>query len=464
MAHNMPNSKRFPNSRSCRRKITEHSLRLANSMSNHTGLSHITTSAGRAFNVIIPMIAALLLLAAAPRDGWGQTAPDSIVYDGSTTSSPCGDECCQEFTITITQPTDNINIQVGRADDSSPPDCLDHTCWSNQSTATETFEEGPPPSWMNFRIAASTADIMWTGPFPFSFNVYICGAYSCFQQYDEFTWSTEPPWHAEGTIPLYESACQPIPPCTSGCSYITVVPEGVAYAYPVCGTDVCFYNQSGATISSFVLNFDPPLNPNNTCGVSGPTICSGGPYVPNVNSMQVISPSFMHITGYDPMTGNVTISGVSAGLDNCSSCCIYVPRCAVDENPGNRETITLVSPANPPTCDPSNSTITANMKEVDGSLSPAATNGAAQNYPNPLSAASGFNTTIPFATSAGGVASITIADAKGVKVLSDDEEILGAGSHFFYFSAKDLPSGTYYYTIEFPQGVIIASKTMLVVK
>jgi hypothetical protein len=48
--------------------------------------------------------------------------------------------------------------------------------------------------------------------------------------------------------------------------------------------------------------------------------------------------------------------------------------------------------------------------------------------------------------------------------MSNDEEILGAGSHFFYFSAKDLPSGTYYYTIEFPQGVVIASKTMLIVK
>lgn len=42
--------------------------------------------------------------------------------------------------------------------------------------------------------------------------------------------------------------------------------------------------------------------------------------------------------------------------------------------------------------------------------------------------------------------------------------ILGAGTHFFYFTADKLPAGTYYYTIEFPQGVVIASKTMLVVK
>jgi len=48
--------------------------------------------------------------------------------------------------------------------------------------------------------------------------------------------------------------------------------------------------------------------------------------------------------------------------------------------------------------------------------------------------------------------------------MNEDESVLGAGRHFFYFTAKDLPSGTYYYTIEFPQGVVIASKTMLVVK
>jgi hypothetical protein len=51
-----------------------------------------------------------------------------------------------------------------------------------------------------------------------------------------------------------------------------------------------------------------------------------------------------------------------------------------------------------------------------------------------------------------------------MKVLTDNEEILGSGQHFFYFSAKDLPSGTYYYTVEFPQGVVIQNKTMLVVK
>ena len=128
-----------------------------------------------------------------------------------------------------------------------------------------------------------------------------------------------------------------------------------------------------------------------------------------------------------------------------------------------RGTITLVSPANPGTCSSDNTTIKVDLKKADGGAANPGNSGG-QNYPNPLDASTGFNTTVPFVTSAGGVATITIANEKGVKVLTDDEEILGAGSHFFYFSGKDLPSGTYYYTIEFPQGVVIASKTMLIVK
>jgi flagellar hook assembly protein FlgD len=81
-----------------------------------------------------------------------------------------------------------------------------------------------------------------------------------------------------------------------------------------------------------------------------------------------------------------------------------------------------------------------------------------------LLALSGFKTTIPFTTSAQGVASIRIVDQTGKVVLKDNENATYAGQHFFYFSGKNLPSGTYYYTIEFPQGVVIANKTMLVVK
>ena len=209
----MPNSNRFPNSRSCR-KITEHSLRLANSMSNHTGLSHITTSAGRAFNVIIPMIAAMLILAAVPRAGLGQ-AVNTVVYDGNNTH--CAGECCQEFTITINEATDTVDIILGAWDDTgidTAVDCFDHSCWASQGTPTETFEEGWS-GYDDFRIVARHTDPMWLGPFPITLNVYICGSYDCLQKYDNWSWSTQTPWHAGVTQPLYEGSCQVIPPCSS---------------------------------------------------------------------------------------------------------------------------------------------------------------------------------------------------------------------------------------------------------
>jgi len=166
--------------------------------------------------------------------------------------------------------------------------------------------------------------------------------------------------------------------------------------------------------------------------------------------------------GTPDMYGNVTFTG--PGATCCSDpVCVFIPRC-LNSAPGTFETITLVDPPNPGTCSPYNSSVRVDMKKADETTGMNSSDSGGQNYPNPLGASSGFNTTIPFATSTGGVATITVVNEKGMKILSDDEELLGAGQHFFYFSATDLPSGTYYYTIEFPQGVVIANKTMLVVK
>ncbi len=87
-----------------------------------------------------------------------------------------------------------------------------------------------------------------------------------------------------------------------------------------------------------------------------------------------------------------------------------------------------------------------------------------QNYPNPLDAASGFKTTIPFTTLDKGIASIRLVNDKGIEVLKDNEEVTYSGTHFFYFTAQALPAGVYYYQIEFPQGVVIQNKTLLIVR
>lgn len=87
-----------------------------------------------------------------------------------------------------------------------------------------------------------------------------------------------------------------------------------------------------------------------------------------------------------------------------------------------------------------------------------------QNYPNPLTALGGFRTTIPYATTAEGTAYIRIVDQTGREILRDNMEVTFEGKHFFYFTGSELPSGSYYYQIEFPQGVVIQNRTMIVVK
>jgi hypothetical protein len=90
--------------------------------------------------------------------------------------------------------------------------------------------------------------------------------------------------------------------------------------------------------------------------------------------------------------------------------------------------------------------------------------GGIQNFPNPFGSGTSFTTTIPFTTSTTGVATIRIVDERGNVILTDDEDVSYIGTHFFYFTGKELPSGTYYYQIEFPKGVIIVNRSMLLVK
>lgn len=169
------------------------------------------------------------------------------------------------------------------------------------------------------------------------------------------------------------------------------------------------------------------------------------------------------ISSPDP-SGNVTITSTNpaCGVSNCNALCLFIPSCVTGYND---ETISLVDPPNDGSCNSHDATVIAAMKHSDdGTVQDQSKSSAEQNYPNPIDANGGFKTVIPFTTSASGIASIRIVDATGKEVLSDNEDATYSGKHFFYLSADKLPSGTYYYTIEFPKGVVIASKTMLVVK
>jgi len=408
--------------------------------------------AGRAGSLILPIFAALLLMAAGPKHA---QAVNHITYEGN--APHCGDACCQKFYLQIAQQTDTIDIILGAWGLTAPniPDCFDHACWAGQSLPNTTFTSGPDTPG-DFRIIDNHSGPFWNGPFPVNLTVYICGSYDCLQNFDRWRWVTQPPYVSSNDEPLYEGSCQMIPDCSSGCSYITVAPAGgspPSCSACSCGTDVCFYNQSSGAVGSFTLNFNPPLDPYHTCGIGGTTVCGdANNFAPHSLAVSVSS--------YNSTTGDVVFTA-SPTIAKCSSTCIYIPRC--DLYPGTYETVSLVSPTNPGTCKSDNTSIIVDMKRSVQVFSIPPDSGE-QNYPNPLEAATGFKTTVPFVTSAGGLATIHVVDIKGNAVLDQDEGIQGPGRHFFYITANDLPAGTYYYTIEFPKGVVIASKTMLVVK
>ena len=70
-----------------------------------------------------------------------------------------------------------------------------------------------------------------------------------------------------------------------------------------------------------------------------------------------------------------------------------------------------------------------------------------QNYPNPFNPSTNIN----FSLAEDGVVKIAVYDMLGQKVSVILDEFREAGSHTMTFNASDLPSGTYFYTLETPQ-------------
>ncbi len=458
MAHKTPNSIRHSDSEHCSR-LTELSLRLS------SGMGRAALLAGRAKR-FLPVLAALLLLAALPRAGWGQE--NTMVYDG--TVAPPGtcnanDECCQKWTITFNEPADSIMLTLAPAYGVTDAYCIDEDCWEAQSTPfLRTFFQQAPFCW---GIKFSHLDPAWVGPFPFTLDVELCASNNCWRNFPQWAWTDVPADYGGGYFNL--TNCSGPPSCEDGCSYITAEPDANG-----CGVDICFVNQSGSDVTSFSLSFSPGLS---DCQWNGSTLGGDGPKCSSPWDLP-IAVGYHALTGcwtqtYNRITKIMTWSEpgppacpeARVAIPSCTegnSMCVFIPYCA-DET--INQTITLTDPY----CDGSAGYINISMKRPGGpSNGSSQTFGASgpseQNFPNPVEASSGFKTTIPFSTSVTGTAYIRIVDQTGKEVMKDNEEATYAGEHFFYFTATDLPAGTYYYQIEFPQGVVIQNKTMLVVK
>jgi hypothetical protein len=389
----------------------------------------------------ITAVLTVLFLACRPEVGWTQAPPSTLTYDGPSESAACGDsQCCQEFTMTINSADPSQDGQIMLISDGASNACINSACFVAQSISGIVFEyAGDPDGVYTINVTG------YTGMFPYTFSFSLCAPQECWEHFPEILSGT-------GNGPAVKNQTYL---CDGGggvsdCGTCDRVDVGNSD----CMTDVCFEHFSNNPLSSFTLHFTPPLEPCNYNILTG-TVCPGF----SAGIAQPLGWTYT-LAGSDGMgdySELVFTANSGYAFTGCGEVCIQIPQCPTTHS-------TTVTVTDGYECIDSGASWPVPLKQADGGGMGAVPSGPEQNYPNPVDASSGFKTTIPFTTSASGIATIRIVDQTGKEVMKDNEEATYVGEHFFYFTASDLPSGTYYYQIEFPQGVIIQNKTMLVVK
>jgi len=407
------------------------------------------------FSRIARVASITLLLAAGFLAGGTKVAMAQTLTVGTGTCPPCHDPytCCTQLLWTPYGAAPNVDWQDDLEFDLLGPTnedysiCFDTDCYTGQSNGLVTFRHTAGTNKFFLHLAA---DYIYY-PVPFC----ICGDPTCMADHGVFYIYWHQTNHQGGYLELNNcSGSTPTSPCLP-CNFTRWWPDGT-----ICTT---IGTMSSCTTCDIRFDFATPLPP-----------CVDLGNISGYPGWQ------MHLIA-DPITGDITsisfhdTDGTCLGA--CASFCFTVPDSVVVHRADQPDTDTdcvsftsedWIEAITTSGCGPQNDTCSESaglLKKSDGGATPQGTvDGGSQNYPNPLDAASGFKTAIPFTTTAKGVASMRVVDMNGKLILRDFENVYGAGQHLFYFSAKDLPAGTYYYTIEFPQGVILVNKTMFVVK
>ncbi len=85
--------------------------------------------------------------------------------------------------------------------------------------------------------------------------------------------------------------------------------------------------------------------------------------------------------------------------------------------------------------------------------------GKQENYPNPFNP----STKITFELTKAVYAELSVFDIRGVKVKTLINKLMSAGTHVVEFSASDLPSGVYFYSMNI-DGKQVGVRRMTLVK
>jgi hypothetical protein len=442
---NMPNTRRAEAARCSRPAQRTIPFTFRSRVMRSSGLILL---AGRAKR-LLPLLVAVILLAAAPKMGNADSMTFGTGWGEGNGTLGCDGECCALYDLHVTSANVSeidITLGGGTGDDG----CFDKTCFATQLG----YLNGVP-------MATGTVSFVWTatpGVLKITFSPALTynnmfEFWICKKSGDDLdTCRSFLDWETKDNHGVADSY-----------GHDTILTGCDSYSGPPCGGGCDLAFQSGENTICVELG---PLSAGAHCITLHYEVpIKTGCFPTSVNPVEVFNCSCPSCTGSLSSYSNDTFTWCAGGgptggctFPGCTPICFnFPPGCQTIQI--NHVYVTTDLADNP--CDPQ---VVVFKALPPGGPQPTGQNSGGQNYPNPVDASSGFNTTIPFTTAAGGTASIRIVDAKGNVVMKDDEEVTYAGQHFFYFTAADLPSGTYYYQIEFPQGVVIQNKTMLVVK
>jgi hypothetical protein len=402
------------------------------------------------------MLAAVFLCGISVQNSNAQGQPVTVTIE-PVFSDACGGtfHCCQQITVTVNnfQYTD-FTLDLGTNNGTNPSkSCWD---WSCAKTSAGVITAAGPPLTIKFTPPIQAVN---------TFQIIICpsaNSDNCAYDWTTFTWTMMdnsgafPPGPPQGGS-LNINPCPNTDPGTActGCDRLLVNSNNQCY------TQFCIkekYIPSAGEGQSFNVYFLPPLPP-----LPCQTDCSTENIFGDGNN-QLGTPTAVTIQpGNQPAT-LITVTP-NQPLLGCQTTCFSIPKCV----PLQMYQVTIVDPNDPSAqwhaC--SEQTQIIAMKETQPVNSiPGTNNGASEsNYPNPLTSALDFRTSIPFMmTNNGGDAKVSVFDESGKIIYTDISTFAGSGRHFFFFTGKDLPAGKYFYSIESPLGVTIVERTLLIVR